>query len=756
MNKKAKQILSALLAVLMLLSMVACQADGENQTTGTGETTQATGSEPALPGDSTDPTETTAPDATDEGTQPATDPVASDPGETAPPEDPDEPEAPDEPDEPDEPEEPDEPDEPDTPVTQATYRHVTVHDPSVVYDPVTDTYYIFGSHLAWAKSKDLRNWTTFTNNLTWDYAEIFAEEAAWASKASSSYNVSGNMWAPDVIWNEDMGKWCMYMSINGPLWNSTICLLTADSPGGDWTYVGPVIQSGMSNGFGPTFDYTKVTGETAVNSRYALRNNTPTWEPHAIDPCVTYDQEGNLWMCYGSWSGGIGMIRLDNETGLRDYDTTYPYVSSVSDPYCGYKISGGNHRSGEAPYIEYIGDYYYLFVTYGGLTANGGYNMRVFRSENIYGPYTDLTGHDPRYPMVSGDPGSTYTGLINDRVGNRLMSYYKWSFMTQGQVAQGHNSAYVDEDGRAYVVYHTRFSNNGEFHQVRVHQLFVNEDGWLVAAPFEYAGEKLSTSGYSASAVAGIYEVLFHVGTDYANKACVTGEYLKFNADGTVTGERSGTWKWSAKGSPYATLTLDGVTYKGVFLEQKLEGRSDSALCFTVLGSDEVSVWGYKTGLTALPEDAEDEGIPAGADTERLTGTAWWEDTQTGRDYVLSGNGTLTLWVECTATVDGYAAFNVELVSDGKYITTGSDQNAWYFDATGDAITGVASSFNSTIGVGLYTVTVSRSGQTFTVTYYDGNGNVYAKYVAANTDLSSSVNIHIIAQVGTYLVAEQE
>ena len=48
------------------------------------------------------------------------------------------------------------------------------------------------------------------------------------------------MWAPDVIWNETMGKWCMYMSINGANYRSVIVLLTADDIEGDWTYVGPV------------------------------------------------------------------------------------------------------------------------------------------------------------------------------------------------------------------------------------------------------------------------------------------------------------------------------------------------------------------------------------------------------------------------------------------------------------------------------------------------------------------------------------
>ena len=42
-----------------------------------------------------------------------------------------------------------------------------------------------------------------------------------------------------------MGKWCMYMSINGDNYRSVIVLLTADDIEGDWTYVGPVVYSGF-------------------------------------------------------------------------------------------------------------------------------------------------------------------------------------------------------------------------------------------------------------------------------------------------------------------------------------------------------------------------------------------------------------------------------------------------------------------------------------------------------------------------------
>ena len=62
----------------------------------------------------------------------------------------------------------------------------------------------------------------------------------------------------------------------------------------------------------------------------------------------------------------------------------------------------------------------------------------------------------------------------------KILANYQWDTMPTAELAQGHNSAIVDHEGRALLVYHTRFNNNTEGHQVRVHQMFVNEDGWLV------------------------------------------------------------------------------------------------------------------------------------------------------------------------------------------------------------------------------------------------------------------------------------
>ncbi len=527
-------------------------------------------------------------------------------------------------------------------------KRVSVHDPSIVWDPSSSTYYIFGSHRAAAKTTDLMSWTAFTAPWKTATSDNAANSAAfetpavkkvkkggvdvdlpafsatkWSAKGGSGYSVDGNMWAPDVIYNKAMKKWCMYLSINGSGWYSSIILLTADDIEGPYLYQAPVIISGFKNGteYKET-DLELVLGsQSSLPERYAIGGKWGDRYPNNIDACVFYDEEGKLWMSYGSWSGGIWMIELDENTGLRDYDVTYELTGSGNgitvDPYFGKKIAGGYYVSGEASYIEYIGGYYFLFVTYGGLAAggdakdynNGGYQMRVFRSEKPDGPYQDVRGTNAVFPNFRVDFGPD----ANDSRGvNIFGAYGDWGNQAKGrnsERSQGHNSIIAAEDGRTYLVYHTRFQNRGEEHEVRVHQVFQNEDGWLVAAPFEYTGETVKSADIATSQqvptaqVAGSYKLLTHpYKLDHRVKELAKPVDIELNADGTITGSTSGTWAIK-EGTSYITINLD-KEYKGVIVEQTLEPTDDKTIAFTALNGNGVTIWGYctnpSTGIESL------------------------------------------------------------------------------------------------------------------------------------------------------------
>jgi arabinan endo-1,5-alpha-L-arabinosidase len=428
------------------------------------------------------------------------------------------------------------------------------------------------------------------------------------------------MWAPDVIYNKKMGKWCMYMSVNGDYWYSSIVLLTASKITGPYFYQGPVVISGFNNGTSyKNTDLELVIGtQASLPDRYNIKIGTWNYGqrfPNCIDPCVFYDESGKLWMSYGSWSGGIYMLELDEETGLRDYDVQYTLTGSGNsitvDPYFGKKIAGGFYASGEGSYIEYINGYYYLFMSYGGLAAggvasdynNGGYQMRVFRSKNPDGPYVDSKNatalYADKYYLNFGKDAND-----GNRGTNIFGAYGEWGNKTVGansERSQGHNSAIAAEDGRAYLIYHTRFQSKGEGHEVRVHQLFQNEDGWLVAAPFEYTGEvtklaKMGSKQYVAtSSVPGKYKMLTHeYGLDHTKKEYAKPVDVVLDATGNISGAVSG--KWSQKdGTSYFNVTINGQVYKGVLVEQYLEPKSEKAPSFTVMcAATGVTIWGYR------------------------------------------------------------------------------------------------------------------------------------------------------------------
>lgn len=530
-------------------------------------------------------------------------------------------------------------------VAAYTLKRVSVHDPSVVWEPESKTYYIFGSHRASAKTTDLMNWQAFTapwatatssnaaNNVSFTTPQVtkvkkgsveydFKFDAqAWARRGNTSYNIDGNLWAPDVIWNPIMKKWCMYMSVNGDNWYSSIVLLTSDKIEGPYRYQAPVVISGFHSG--TTYkdtDLEIVIGEQAsLPARYKSpwASTQKASYPNCIDPCVFYDEQGKLWMSYGSWSGGIFMIELDEATGLRDYDVTYE-TSNTSDAYFGKKIAGGYYASGEASYIEYIGGYYFLFMSYGGLAAggvasdynNGGYQMRVFRSKNPDGPYVDPKNASAIFNSFQTNFGASAND--GNRGENIFGAYAGWgkqltssSGEKSGERSQGHNSIIAAPDGRTYLVYHTRFQNWSESHQVRVHQVFQNQNGWLVAAPFEYTGEQVTSADIATTQqipndkIPGKYKLLIHTyKLDHTKKAVNTPVDIELNADGTITGKQTGTWNIT-EGTSYIHLKLNNIHYYGVMVEQTLEPTEEKVPAFTALvATTGVTCWGYQTEQT--------------------------------------------------------------------------------------------------------------------------------------------------------------
>ncbi len=445
-------------------------------------------------------------------------------------------------------------------------------------------------------------------------ANSLASSFAWAGYNDQDSSGGYAVWAPDIIYNANYvwndgskGAYMMYYCTSSTYIRSCIGYGVSKSATGPFTYVDTVLYSGFTSGDN-NVTTTSSLGTKTVNTSYQ-NTNIPklisqgklsgtrsgwfnanggfnnTLFPNAIDPTVFFDASGNLWMTYGSWSGGIFILQLDKTTGQPIYPKT---SSGVTDGYFGKQIAGGYGKSGEAPYIVYdsTSGYYYLYVTYGWLGVDGGYHIRMYRSKTVNGTYNDAAGNS-----------AIFTSSTNQAsCGVKLFGNYNFSTLGVGYKSGGHNSAFIDTDGQRYLIYHTRFNAGTEYHEVRVHQQFLNEDNWPVTAVYEYLGSKISSTGYSSSDMVGTYEFVNH-GLDAAttNVGMLSTKKVTLNSNGTITGDYTGTWSYTS-GTYYCKMVIGGVTYKGVFFKQKDESTSHKELMtFSLIGTNNQSIWGTKT-----------------------------------------------------------------------------------------------------------------------------------------------------------------
>nr|WP_226793691.1 glycoside hydrolase family 43 protein [Bacillus sp. B1-b2] len=446
------------------------------------------------------------------------------------------------------------PDEVKQKLKEPTFADVSVHDPSIIEDG--GNYYIFGSHMQFAKTEDFLQWEQLSSNVA---ANSLIPNIYDELSEAFAFAKTDTLWAGDMIKLKD-GKYYMYYSAcegSSPL--AVLGVAVSDHVDGPYKNKEIFLKSGATKEDGSAYDATK--------------------EPNVIDPDVFYDKNGKLWMVYGSYSGGIFILEMDENTGLPVEGQGY-----------GKKLLGGNHSRIEAPYIQYNEetDYYYLFLSFGGLTADGGYNIRVARSKNPDGPYVDNLGQD----MINakGIDGTFFDDESISTYGTKLIGNFAWEsdleLTNNGYVSPGHNSTYYKEDTNQYfMLFHTRFPNLGEEHSVRVHQMFFNEEGWPLIAPLRYANEKLDQ--YTEDQVMGEYKVIFHERDITEEIKVPTNITIKKN--GNITGDYTGSWNGTDKN--YFHVTLNGHTYKGLFISQWDEYQEAQTMAFTGLSDEGESIF---------------------------------------------------------------------------------------------------------------------------------------------------------------------
>ena len=461
-------------------------------------------------------------------------------------------------------------------------RGVGVHDPSLIKSG-EGTYYLFGSHMTAVVSSDLVHWKMTAQSVGKRnplFDNLFSDLAAFDYVGRNSegwYSV----WAPQVILNRTTGQYMMYFCTTSSYIKSSLCFAVSDSIEGPYTFVDTILDSGFTPSSINSSSAPDILQEDDYARYFLLRGYNNQYWPNAIDPALFYDEDDRLWMTYGSWSGGIFLLEIDGSTG-------YPIHPGADedngvDPYFGRHLLGGFHRSIEGPWIHYdkTSGYYYLFVSYGSLVRDGGYQIRLFRSESPEGPYLDQEGQRP-----SGDGDHSSFGL-------KMTGNYTLPGIDTAYMAPGHNSVLWDEDEKILLMaFHTRFNGGSERHEPRIHQLFRTAGGWLTAAPYRYSGTPAETGGFRRKELRGEYRLLQH-GLDISD-GISSPEAVKLSWGGRIRSDASslkGRWAYDEE-TGSLELRLGDRIFQGVVLEQTdEEGRR--VVCFSAVGGNE-TVWAVR------------------------------------------------------------------------------------------------------------------------------------------------------------------
>jgi arabinan endo-1,5-alpha-L-arabinosidase len=304
-------------------------------------------------------------------------------------------------------------------------QQVSVHDPAMAREG--DTYYLFstGPGITLYSSTDLKSWTP--------RGRIFATGPAWATEVAKGFK--GHIWAPDIAYHN--GTYYLYYSVSAFGKNTSAIGVTTnktldpDAPHYKWQDQGLILQS---------------------------IPNRDLW--NAIDPALIVDEAGTPWMSFGSFWGGLKLVKLA------------PDCISIAEPQEWYSIAkrdrsvlvddtvAGSAKI-EAPYIFKRGSYYYLFISWDTCCRgkDSTYKMMVGRSTDVRGPYLDAEGRD----LAKGGGTLLLAGTAN------------WPGV-------GHNSTYTF-DGKDYLVFHAYEADDNGRHKLKIAELFWDEQGWPTVNP---------------------------------------------------------------------------------------------------------------------------------------------------------------------------------------------------------------------------------------------------------------------------------
>lgn len=257
--------------------------------------------------------------------------------------------------------------------TELTYEQMVVHDPVMAYEDSVYYLYTTGYGVGCYSSRDLKNW----------HVEKPCMEAlpGWLTQVQPFAGM--HLWAPDVIYYG--GEWHLFYSSSAFAKNTSLIghlttptLNPKDKEFG-WKDRGMIIQSVP---------------------------NRDNW--NAIDPNIFLDEEGEPWMVFGSFWGGLKMVKMSKDLSAISQPEEWKTASARPRSFS-YPSEDPGDGAVEAPFVTKYGGYYYLFVSidYCCRGAESTYKVVVGRSETATGPYIDKDGKQMQFDggtlVIEGD-----------------------------------------------------------------------------------------------------------------------------------------------------------------------------------------------------------------------------------------------------------------------------------------------------------------------------------------------------------------
>jgi arabinan endo-1,5-alpha-L-arabinosidase len=229
--------------------------------------------------------------------------------------------------------------------------NIKVHDPAIIKQD--SVYYIF------ATGRRIARWSS-VDLITWKQEKrVFEQPPSWAVNDIPGFK--DHVWAPDISFYKD--KYYLFYAVSvfgkdtSAIGLATNTTLNANDTAYRWVDHGNIIQS--------------IPGKTNWN---------------AIDPNLVVDTDGTPYLSFGSFWGGIKLVKLTKDRLKVDGSlATLPTLAIR-------KNKGANPI--EAPFIYKKGNFFYLFasIDYCCKGAESTYKVIVGRAENVHGPFLDQDG----------------------------------------------------------------------------------------------------------------------------------------------------------------------------------------------------------------------------------------------------------------------------------------------------------------------------------------------------------------------------